>query len=401
MARHALVIQCGAPTAVVNASLAGVLDRARSSAEIRSVRGARHGLRGLRTEPAAWADLTGWADARLEFQPGALLGGGRDRLSGDDIAGVIDRLRRAGIDLLFVIGGNGSMSAAAALDQAARAGGHDLGVIGIPKTIDNDLAATDVSPGYGSAARFVAQSVRDAGLDLASMRGFDAVAIVEVMGRHVGWLAAASVLARYAPDAPPHLVLLPEVPLDEARFLAAVERRHREGGLCVVVTAEGIADEGGAFLAEKTHAVERDPSGQKLLGIAGGPAPYLASLVRAELGLRVRQVRPDVLQRSSSALASEVDRRLARRVGEEAVSAALAGARGVMVALVREGTTWQTRTVPLEQTAGRQKLVPPELIAPGFDVAPAFERYARPLVGEWSARVVELTGGTGGVYSEP
>jgi 6-phosphofructokinase 1 len=385
MPRNALVLQCGGPTAVFNASLAGVMRAWRAERSGGTLLGARHGLRGL--AEGRYVDLGGCDDRALEHQPGALLGAGRDPLTEETMETTLGHVERHDVEVLFLIGGNGSMKAASAIASRAPA----LRVIGIPKTIDNDIAGTDVTPGYGSAARFIAQSVRDVGLDLGAMRGFDDVAIIETMGRSAGWLAAAAVLARYGESAPPHLVLLPELPLREDRFLETVRRQHARERISIVVCAEGVRGLDGVFLAEKMHALDLDPAGQKLLGIMGGPAPYLARLVRDRLGLRCRQMRPDVMQRSASALVSEIDRGLALQVGSDAVGAALDGCSAVMIALERREQGWASVPVPLASVAGRERLLPAEFVAAdGFGPTAAFSSYARPLIGAWSPSVAAL-----------
>jgi 6-phosphofructokinase 1 len=381
----AVVAQCGAPTAVVNASLAAVIEACRRDRRVGVLWGARLGLRGLAS--GDWVDLSGVDERGFELQPGAVLGAGRDRLAQEAFARIGRELEQRRVGLVVLIGGNGTMTAASALAEEAAG----VSVVAIPKTIDNDIASTDVAPGYASAARFVARSVRDAGLDLYSMRGFDDVAVLEVMGRHAGWLAAASALGRYRRGSSPHVLLFPEVPFSLEPFLAAVADAHAREGICVVVTAEGARDAGGAFLAEREHPAARDASGQKLLGISGGPAPFLTHLVQERLRLQARQMRPDVIQRSSSELASPVDRTLARLVGEAAVLQGLEGRSGVMIALERRGSEWGTRAVALREVAGREKTLPAEFIAPdGFDVTQGFLDWARPLVGEPFPEVVTL-----------
>ena len=391
---NALVLQCGGPTTVVNASLSSVISACQSQPLIKRLWGVRQGLQGL--VRGDWVELTnyrnpvGQKSSHLEFQPGAALGSGRDRLADEDLPQALDLLRQSSISFVFVIGGNGTMVVARKLAESARAAGYQangvpLKVIAIPKTIDNDVVGTDVCPGYGSAARFLAQSVHDVGLDLYAMRGFDDVAVIEVMGRHGGWLAAASALARWDQTAPPHLILFPEIPLDEDAFLAAVQRWHERERLCIVVTAEGIRDQQGIFLAEKHQTAECDATGQKLLAHAGGPTPYLARLIQQQLGLRCRQMRPDIIQRSSSALVSEVDRALARQVGLDAVKYAVGGHSAVMIGLQRHQGNWHTVPIPLEQVIGHERVLPTEFIAPmDFDVTAEFLTYARPLIGDWS-----------------
>lgn len=269
--------------------------------------------------------------------------------------------------------------------------GQPLQVIGIPKTVDNDLLGVDTSPGYASAARFIAQTTRDLGLDLYAMRTFDDVAVLEVMGRHVGWLAAASVLARQQPDDPPHLILLPEVPLDEEDFLQEVARIQARLGICLVIASEGIRDQAGSFLAEKLGTSERDATGQRMLGLAPGVAPYLATLVRQRLGVRCRQLRPDLIQRSSSALASPIDRQLAQQVGRAAIDATVQGASGVMIGLERQAESWQTTLVPFAAIIGQERALPSAYWANcPYDVDPSFRAYAQPLLGRLDTAAIRF-----------
>jgi 6-phosphofructokinase len=386
---NAIVLQCGGPTAVVNASLAAVVAASQTTPQSGRLWGVRLGFEGL--VAGDWVELTKLSSAtlaQLRTQPGAALGGSRYYLADDDLPGVLAQLADRRIHVAYLIGGNGTMSAAQKLLDAALATGYaangvPLQVIGIPKTVDNDLAGTDVAPGYASAARWVAQTVCDIGLDLRSMRAFDDVAVLEVMGRHAGWLAAAAALARQQADDPPDLILLPEILFDEERFLRAVEEIHGRKGICLVVASEGIRDEAGVFVAEKLGQTEADVSGQKFLGLAPGVAPYLADLIRRRLRIRCRHLRPDTIQRSSSTLVSDVDRNLAEQVGRAGVAAALAGETGVMMALVRSQTGWDVQPVSFGDVIGRERLLPVEFRGPGgWGVSQAFLAYARPLVGE-------------------
>jgi 6-phosphofructokinase len=392
MPEHLLILQCGGPTAVINASLAAAVTAAQhkgvavAAAQrdgvIDRVFGGLQGWAGLSQD--TWVDLTELGRAQLAalaMQPGAALGSGRVPLRDDDLPAALAHLRARGVGMVCVIGGNGTMAAARKLEQAAHADGLALRVVGIPKTIDNDLYGTDVAPGYGSAARFVAQSTRDMALDLHAMGNFDEVTVVEWMGRHVGWLTAAAAAARRRPDDAPHLILLPERPVDEDDVLAAIAAVHAKQGVCMVAASEGVRDTAGVYWAEKGRAVERDASGQKLLSLAAGVAPYLAQLVQQRLGLRCRQVRPDTLQRSSRALVSAVDRGLAEQVGADAVHAAAAGQSGVMVGLQRVDGKWSSVSVPFDQVVGRERALPAEFVAPArFDVTDACLAYVRPLV---------------------
>ncbi len=393
---NAIVLQCGGPSPVLNASLWGVISACQGNPAITELWGARSGWRGL--IDGQWVALTAYRNQgrlRLETQPGAALGSGRDRLSDEELPVALAHFQQYRISLVFVIGGNGSMAAAHKLYEYTRHVGYrvdgiPLRIIGIPKTIDNDLSGCDFAPGYGSAANFIARTTYDVSLDLSTMRGFDDVAVMEVMGRHTGWLAAAAGLARLDQDSAPHLILLPEVPFDEEGFLSTVRQYHTQNGTCLVVTAEGVREPSGEFLAEKTQNLERDKSGQKLLSYTGGASSYLAGLVINRLGLRSRQIRPDTIQRSSRNLTSQVDRKWAIQTGFAAVEAGLDNNSDVMVSLVRriQEPEWDLALLPLNEIAGREKPLPPNFIGPAFDVTPAFLAYARPLIDDWQPEVI-------------
>jgi 6-phosphofructokinase 1 len=256
-------------------------------------------------------------------------------------------------------------------------------VIGVPKTIDNDLPVTDHCPGYGSAARFVAQATAEAGLDTATMRRTDPVKLIEVMGRHAGWLAAAAWLARRTDQDAPHLVLVPERPRSTEAILADVEAIHSSLGYCVVVLCENQPDPGGGVLG-----AAGEPSWVDAFGHAyfESPAQHLARAIRERLGLRARVDKPGTIQRMSSAHHSTTDLAEAEAAGAAAVRLAVAGRSGLMVTLVRESDApyrCSTGTASLRQIANEQRRLPPELLGPD-DRAPAeaFLRYARPLIGE-------------------
>lgn len=353
-----LVLQCGGPTAVVNTTLAALVRRWEAVRNGTPLFGGRYGLAALAT--GDWVPLTDTDAGRFEWietSPGMALGGGRDRLTDAAIDSAIRLLGSRGVDTLFVIGGNGSMAAARALHAHGVRARTGLRVAGLPKTIDNDIPGTDLCPGFPSAARFVADTVRDIAADVDSMRGYEDVVLVEVMGRHTGWLAASSLAWRSDPADAPHLVLVPETPVSDDAFVEAVREIHARAGVCVVTVAEGVRDVAGTFLAAKgcTGEVERDASGQIILGRSGGPLPYLARLVREGLGLKCRQVRPDVLQRCSRAHVTPLDRRLAALVGTAAVD--YHGETPVMIALSERGQLgWTARPLPLEAVCGERTL---------------------------------------------
>ncbi len=358
---NGLVLQCGGPTAVVNVSLVALLRRWRALHPAATLWGGRHGANALLASD--WIDLSSIDDewlAAADASPGMALGGGRDRLNDRQLDEAIAMLASRSIDTLFLIGGNGTMAAGRAVAARARELHVPLRIAAVPKTIDNDIPCTDVCPGFPSAARFLIDAVRDIAADQSAMRGYEQVVLIEAMGRHAGWLAASTLAARARPHDAPHLVLVPEQPFDECAFLDAVRAQHGRDGLCIVTVAEGVRDAGGRFLTERgaDAALERDASGQIILGRSGGPLPYLASLVRDGLGLRCRLVRPDVLQRCSRAHVTGVDRRIAALAGAAAVDAVGASLEPVMVALGSDGNQWRTELVPLERITGERTLPP-------------------------------------------
>ncbi len=352
-----LITQCGGPTAVINASLAAFVEAAQENRRIERVFGARLGLEGLRS--GDWVELTTLTRpqlGRLSRQPGAALGGGRYRPSEGDFQHALELLVDRGIGGVALIGGNGTMAAAHRLATLSHQQHAPVGIVGMPKTIDNDLVGAEVAPGYGSAARFISEMVQNVGLDLYSMRHFDDVVVIELMGRHAGWLAAAAALLR-RPDGAPHMLLVPEARLNEADLLAQVGEIYARHEVCLIVAAEGVQDEEGNYLAEKQTTAPRDASGQRLLSLAAGVAPYLAARIFHELGLRCRQIRPDLIQRSCRLAVSEADIALARLTGAKAVETLAAGLSDAMIGLVHE-EEWRTQPLGLASVVGRTQTLP-------------------------------------------
>ncbi|GIL08818.1 MAG: pyrophosphate--fructose 6-phosphate 1-phosphotransferase [Chloroflexota bacterium] len=379
------VAQSGGPSAVINASLAGVIGAAQR-AGFRRVLGLAHGLEGALSETLL--DLTAeTADnlALLAQTPGAALGSSRRRLAADDYARVLAVFRAHDIRAFAYIGGNGSMAVCAHIAAAAQAAGWPLRVGGVPKTIDNDLWGTDHAPGYGSAARFMALAARDTGRDLEAMATFDDLLILEALGRNAGWLAAAAALGRDADDDAPHLVYVPEIPFDAARFLDAAARVHSRLGYVFVVVGEGLRAADGAFVGQPASAEPRDALGRVLHSVGAGASSYLAGLARARFGWQARALRPSLIGRALSACVSPVDRAEAEQVGAAAAQRLAAGESGFMVTLERApGVPYRCATgaLPLAACAGREKLLPPEYMdAEGSMVTPAFVDYALPLIG--------------------
>lgn len=376
-----LVAQSGGPTPVINASLYGITAAAVASGQVGRVLGAAHGVEGLLSDRLY--DLTGQlpALAALKRCPGAALGGSRYPLSAAEVEPLLAALRRHEVRYLLYIGGNGSARTTLALHEAARQAGYDLVAIHVPKTIDNDLEGTDHTPGYGSAARFTATVAQNIDVDMRAMCTFDQVKILEAMGRNAGWVAAAAALARHAPDDGPHLIYVPEHPVDLATIAAQVRAAHREYGRVLMVVGEALRDPAGGLL------LDRDACSDQHLrsGHPGGISHYLARVLARETGLKVRYDAPGTLFRSHMALVSPVDLAEAELAGRIAVRLALAGHSGHMVALDRiGGPGYGCAAVPvaLAGRAGRERPLPaafwdPERGAP----TPAFRTWVAPLLG--------------------
>jgi len=378
-----VVGQSGGPTAVVNASLAGVIQEAVQHEAITGIYGMRHGVEGLlradlidlEAESAETVEL-------LKHTPSAALGSCRHKLSEADYGRILEILRAHGIRYFLYIGGNDSADTSHRLAALAAREDYELRVIGIPKTVDNDLVATDHCPGHPSVARWLATSVRDAGLDTEAIGVVDTVKVIETMGRDTGWITAATALARTHEDAAPHLIYLPERPLRREQLLADVEAVYRRLGRVVITVCEGQKDERGQYFSASTKAVDVDRFGHPQLG---GVAAVICDLIATELKIKARFDKPGTIQRVSAALVSPVDVEEAWRVGQAAVAHAVAGATGRMVALRRERDEpyrSAIELVPLEQVANRVRPVPDEFIAPaGHDVTEAYLNYIRPLIG--------------------
>lgn len=338
--------QTGAPTTVVDATLRGILDGA-AAAELFAVRGGPDGLVEGRLEPVPPGD-----GPKPGARGGSWLGAGRRTVTEEDLHAIVGQLARHGVDVLVLIGGNGTMALLEAIGRTAHDEGSGLRVVGVPKTIDNDLQAVDHTPGFPSAARFLASVVPDLARDHAAMAGVERVRLVETLGRSAGWLALAATWHRDDPAHAPHVVLLPEAQFDRNRFLGSVETAVHRHGRAFVVVSEGvyIGDD-----AEPFHASNHT----RLLH--GGVARRLATLVGDELGVPVRGDVLGMVQRSASALSSELDVREAGELGRRAARLALDGATGVMVGLVPDRSTsggTVAAELPLGTVAGNGRPVP-------------------------------------------
>jgi len=378
-----LVAQGGGPTAVINQSLAGVVLEARRFREVRLVYGAHHGVRGIVDED--FVDLTQETSHNLEAvaaTPGSALGSTRDKPDLKYCQEIFKVLRAHGIEHFFYIGGNDSSDTVRIVSEEARKAGYPLRSVHIPKTIDNDLVGNDHTPGFPSAARFVAQAFAGANLDNAALPG---VYVGVVMGRHAGFLTAASALGKKFPDDGPHLIYVPERPFVLDEFLGAVKATYERLGRCIVAVSEGIHDGSGApIVAQLAKAMEHDAHGNVQLSGTGALADLLCEEVKSKL--KIKRVRGDTfgyLQRSFIGCVSDVDQREAREVGEKAVQFAMWGERDGSVAIERTGFySADYRLLPLEAVAGKTRTMEPEFLSPsGTDVTDAFRLYLRPLLG--------------------
>jgi 6-phosphofructokinase 1 len=348
------------------------------------VLGMRHGVQGaLQGELVDVSAIQGEALERLKRTPSSALGSCRYKLGVGDAGRIAELCQREDIGAFVYIGGNDSADTSAQVARAAEAAGLDLRVIGVPKTIDNDLPVTDHCPGYGSAARFLAQVTRETALDTLAMRHTDPIRLIEVMGRHAGWLPGAAWLAKQAAEDAPHLVYVPERPVHPDRVVADVRDAYTQHGWCVVVLCENQPTPDGRIIGALGEPRWVDPFGHAYYD---SPAQWLAQRLQAELGVRVRFDKPGTIQRMATAYVSVTDRDEAELVGRAAVKLAATGTSGVMVTLEREaGPNYGigTGTTPLEVVANQQKLLPDEFIAPaGNGMTQAFVAYATPLIGD-------------------
>lgn len=378
-----LVAQGGGPTAVINQSLVGVVLESRRFPNVTRVYGAQHGVRGIVNEDLI--DLTQETSHNLEMvagTPSSALGSTRDKPDAKYCQEIFEVLRAHEIGAFFYIGGNDSSDTVRIVSEEAKKANYPLRAIHIPKTIDNDLVGNDHTPGFPSAARFVAQAFAGANLDNAALPG---VYIGVVMGRHAGFLTAASAACRKLPDDGPHLIYVPERTFEVEKFLGAVKATHDRFGRCVVAVSEGIHDASGVPVITKLSAqVEHDAHGNVQLSGTGALADLLCEEIKGKLG--IKRVRGDTfgyLQRSFLGCVSDVDQREAREVGEKAVQYAMWAGRDGSVAIKRTGDySVNYELVPLESVAGKTRVMEDELLSPSSaDVTEAFQRYLRPLLG--------------------
>ncbi|MDH7599424.1 MAG: 6-phosphofructokinase [Sedimentisphaerales bacterium] len=382
---NAVVGQSGGPTAVINASLVGVIEEACKCAQIDGLHGSLHAVEGIVKE--RFIDLKRLGKGELDLlvqSPSSALGSSRDKPDKDYCQRIFEVFRRRNVRYFFYIGGNDSANTLYIINAMAQQVGYDLRAFHIPKTIDNDLLVTDHCPGFGSAAKFVACALMGDDLDNRALPG---VKIDVIMGRHAGFLTAASVLGKQRDDDGPHLVYVPERPVSVDRFLADVEAVYKALGRCVVAVSEGICDTDGVTWAKKiTQTSETDAHGNIQLSGTGALADYLAAQVKARLG--IKRVRADTfgyLQRSFAGLQSPVDVQEARECGRQAVRYALERQSGsVAIKRIGNGDRYAVEyfCTDLANVAEKTKSLPAEYInQQGNGVTAGFVEYARPLTG--------------------
>ncbi len=376
--------QSGGVTAVINATASAVIHTARAH-KVRVLAG-RNGILGaLREELIDTSKESAATISALAHTPGGAFGSCRVKLKSLDAdrakyERMLEVFKAHDIRYFLYNGGNDSADTTLKVSQLAAEFGYPLTCVGVPKTVDNDLAVTDTCPGFGSAAKYTAVSVREAALDVAAMADTSTkVFVYEAMGRHAGWLAASAGLAGKGPDQAPHLILFPERPYDEAEFFAQVKAVVERVGYCVVVASEGIQTADGTFVADAGGG--KDSFGHTQLG---GVASHLAGRVKDALGYKVHWTLPDYLQRSARHVASETDLKQAQAVGKAAVEFALKGMNGVMPVIVRTSDTpyrWKIAAAPLSEIANHEKKMPADFIREdGFGITDAARRYLEPLI---------------------
>jgi len=379
-----LIIHGGGPTAVINSSLYGVIAEAKKNAVIDKVYGAIGGTEAVFNEQ--FMDLKTLSDKQMALllqTPASAIGTSRYPLEQDDYGKMLPILKKYNIKYVLLNGGNGTMDTCGKLSKVCK--DEDIFVVGIPKTIDNDIASTDHSPGYGSAAKYIATTISEIGADVKSLPIH--VSIVEAMGRNAGWITAASALARAKDGDAPHLIYLPEKPFDEIEFLEDVKRLHDKIGGVVVAVSEGLKGKDGKPIVPPIFQSGRAT-------YYGDVSSYLCNLIIKELGIKARSEKPGLSGRTSIALQSSVDRDEAILVGEVAVKAVIEEKTGVMVGLKREEGSDYIITpilVPIDEVMMHERIVPDNFINErGNDVTKEFIDWCRPIIGEKMKEFIDL-----------
>jgi len=385
MKKNAFYAQSGGVTSVINASASAVILEARESSKIGKVYAGKNGILGaLREDLIDTSKESKRFIESLQLRPGGVFGSCRYKLKGIDenlkeYERLIEVFKAHNIGYFFYNGGNDSADTALKISQISNKLNYPLQCIAIPKTVDNDLAVTDCCPGFGSVAKYVVTSTIEAALDVESMHESSTkVFILEVMGRHAGWIAGSSCLAQNSHPGAPHIILLPEVSFNQAKFLAKVKETVKKNGFCVIVASEGIRNSKGKFLAESDS---KDAFGHSQLG---GVAPRLADLINKKLKLKNHWAVADYLQRSATHLSSGTDRAHAYEVGKKAVQYALEGLNGVMPVIKRKSSMpykWEVISAPLTKIANIEKKLPAGFISKdGFGMTKKAHSYFQPLI---------------------
>lgn len=382
---NAIVGQSGGPTAVINQSLVGVVETLRGRGGVEKILGARHGVRGIvENHFTELQEIPADRLERIAQTPSAALGSSRDKPDETYCQRIFDVFEKNNVRYFFYIGGNDSSDTCRIVNDLAKKVGYELRAFHVPKTIDNDLVLNDHTPGYGSAAKFVAHAFIGDNADNQALRG---IKIDIVMGRHAGFLTAASSLARAHINDGPHLIYVPEVAFDIEKFVADVDRIYKQRGRCVIAVSEGIHDQDGTPIVTKlAPAIEKDAHGNVQLSGTGALGDYLSELLKKHLGekLRVRADTFGYLQRSFAGLVSPTDAHEAREVGRKAAELALTGNLDGSVAIERvsdDPYRVEYRLVDLAAVAGKTRTLDPKYIVDGCMIDDSFRAYAMPLVG--------------------
>ena len=384
-AKNAIYAQSGGVTSVINATAGGVIEVARKSKRINKLFAGKNGIRGLLREDIIDTSIEDIIEIKkLQHTPGGIFGSCRHKLKDPssnkrEYERLIEVFRAHDIGYFFYNGGGDSQDTTNKISQFTIDAGFPVNCIGIPKTVDNDLPYTDNCPGFGSVAKYVATSVREASLDVQSMsESSTKVFIMEVMGRHAGWIAASSGLAHDKNNSAPHIILLPEVPFYKAKFLKRVKDTIKKHGFCVIVVSEGARFKNGEFIAD---AGTVDSFGHKQLG---GVAPTIAGMIKDNLGLKYHWAVSDYLQRAARHISSKTDVDQAYAVGKAAVKFALSGENAVMPVIKRTSSnpySWEIDKVKLSRVANVEKKLPQKFISKdGFGVTEACKNHIRPLI---------------------
>ena len=386
MTENVLIVHGGGPTAVINSSLYGVIEEAKKIGKFDKVYAAIGGSEGILKE--CFLNLLAFPEEKLKLlleTPATAIGSSRYALDQEDYEAMVGIFKKYEIKYVLLNGGNGTMDMCGRIYEVCK--DKDIRVIGIPKTIDNDIAITDHAPGFGSAARYIAATTAEVGVDVKALPIH--VCIIEAMGRNAGWITAASALARKKPGDAPHLIYLPERAFNEEEFLEDVKQLHKEKGGVVVVVSEGLKNEAGEPVVPPIFKTERAT-------YYGDVSAYLAELVIKKLGIKARSEKPGICGRASIAWQSPVDRDEAVLAGREALKAAVAGQSGVMVGFIRDEEAektngvyrMHTEMIPIKEVMMYERTIPKSYLNErGNDVTEEFIRWCRPLIGpefyEW------------------